>query len=196
MPEKTELQYATCSHIRADGRLCQASAPYETSVRDAKGAPRTILWQDAKGPGGTVIGVGQDMTSYHLLEQQLRQSQKMEAVGRLAGGIAHDFNNLLMIMRGYMELARDRVHEADPLHKQLESSMALAPAASRDPRHLHVRLHQRHPRRHRGKPGAAGKTLHQRRPRAKSPRSPRPPLNSPQWVAATRLRGEYLKLET
>lgn len=67
-----------------------------------------------------VQGIARDVTERKLLEAQLRQAQKMEAIGRLAGGVAHDFNNLLTAINGYSGLALQRIDSDHPLKGYLE----------------------------------------------------------------------------
>ncbi|WP_052657611.1 PAS domain S-box protein [Thalassospira sp. HJ] len=67
-----------------------------------------------------------DLTVEHALEQQLRRSQKMEAIGQLTGGVAHDFNNLLGIIVGNLDLARRKLEEDSPITKFVSKAMTAA----------------------------------------------------------------------
>jgi two-component system cell cycle sensor histidine kinase/response regulator CckA len=77
-----------------------------------------------------------DTSEQKRLQEQFHQSQKMEAIGRLAGGIAHDFNNLLTAIIGYNELVLGGLHERDPLRRNSEEVRKAAERAARLTRQL------------------------------------------------------------
>ena len=115
--------------------------PYSIEHRIVRG-DGTVRWvheqadvvRDAEGRAVRMIGTVQDITERRLLEEQLRQSQKMEAIGRLAGGIAHDLNNALTAIGGYAELALglfDNEHPARPDVQEIRRAAERAGSVTR-----------------------------------------------------------------
>jgi len=76
---------------------------------------------DQEGKDEVLEIIAEDVTERRILEDQFRQAQKMEAVGRLAGGVAHDFNNLLMVISGYTYVLLNQLGIADPRRQKAEA---------------------------------------------------------------------------
>jgi PAS domain S-box-containing protein len=98
---------------RADGSLITVIASI-TTVRDEKGRLQTMR------------GILRDVTATRQMERQLRQGQKMEAIGRLAGGVAHDFNNLLTAIIGYADLLSLSLPAETPMSQNAEEIKSIA----------------------------------------------------------------------
>jgi two-component system cell cycle sensor histidine kinase/response regulator CckA len=97
----------------------------EVDWKHKDGRPFTIrcdahVVRDREGNLEYLEGFIEDISERRAMEMQLRQGQKMEAIGRLAGGIAHDFNNLLGVIIGYSDLVSEQIGPDSPLHNPVE----------------------------------------------------------------------------
>lgn len=138
-PEDTERVMGTFYAVFEKGGGSKWKAGYRLRRKDGKYADaegRAHIIRAADGTPERVIGAISDRTQQQSLESQLRQSQKMEAIGRLAGGIAHDFNNILTVIRMSSEFLLADMPESDERHQDAQEIMKAADRASRLTRQL------------------------------------------------------------
>jgi two-component system cell cycle sensor histidine kinase/response regulator CckA len=127
--EQPEEHERLIAEFRRAGRM----DGFEVKWKRKGGSPITVrisgrAVSSADEPADVLEAIAEDVTERRVLEDQFRQAQKMEAVGRLAGGVAHDFNNLLMVISGYTEVILTNLEVDHPLH---EKGRAIQQAADR-----------------------------------------------------------------
>jgi two-component system, cell cycle sensor histidine kinase and response regulator CckA len=115
----------------------------QNRVVSKSGEQRLVEWygspvHNAQGEFEYFIGIGMDRTDIQVLEEQLKQAQKMEAIGRLAGGIAHDFNNILTTVQGHAEQLLARSENGDEVHDSSQRILDASRTAAEFTRQLLV----------------------------------------------------------
>ena len=134
------------SFVHPDDRLAVRAALERVTLKVGSAAPpefrfcrkdHTWVWLESVGNNllndvavGGIVVTSRDVTTRRGLEEQGRQSQKMEAVGRLAGGIAHDFNNLLMVIQGYAEIVRQEESVTPEIRKNVDTIVRASTSAA------------------------------------------------------------------
>ena len=104
---------------KAETKISQYD-PYESfAFMELKATPMNMPASDTRDEFIGVYAVARDVTERVTLEDQLRQAQKMDAIGTLAGGIAHDFNNILMGIQGYASLVKSEFEQGSNEYKRL-----------------------------------------------------------------------------
>jgi two-component system, cell cycle sensor histidine kinase and response regulator CckA len=98
-------------------------------TKDGREFPLSLHTSQVRDEQGNIIGlvgISEDISTLKNLEAQLLQSQKMEAIGRLAGGVAHDFNNMIAIILGYASLIEEELIDSDPLKQHVTAIISAA----------------------------------------------------------------------
>ncbi|MDP9204525.1 MAG: ATP-binding protein [Gemmatimonadota bacterium] len=138
-PEDSERVMGSFYSVFEKGGGSQWKTGYRLRRKDGKysnAEGRAFIIRGADGTATRVIGAISDLTKQQSLEGQLRQSQKMEAIGRFAGGIAHDFNNILTVIRMSSEFLLADIPESDERRRDAEEIMKASERASRLTRQL------------------------------------------------------------
>ncbi len=117
-PEYHERNGQAVAQLLATG----VAQPWEKEYlrKDGTRVPVLVGLALLEATEGTCISYIVDLSERHLLEDQLRQAQKMEAIGQIAGGVAHDFSNLLTVILGHANLMADQLTELDPIRGSAE----------------------------------------------------------------------------
>jgi two-component system cell cycle sensor histidine kinase/response regulator CckA len=118
-------------------------AQIESPILTKDGQKKSIEWHhtvlfDTSGNFSGTLSSGENVTERKHLEAQLRHSQKMDAIGKLAGGVAHDFNNILSVIMGYCSLMQMHVADDDPQRLHIDQVIAATERASKLTRSLLV----------------------------------------------------------
>ena len=145
-PETWAQHYGVFAANRSE-LLASSDNPLIRAMRGEHGPETEVFVRNGTVPGATVsmagtplgggngdalggVAVLRDITEQRELEAQLRQSQKMDAIGRLAGGVAHDFNNLLVVIQSYTALVRDALPIGDSMRDDLDEVLTASQRAA------------------------------------------------------------------
>jgi PAS domain S-box-containing protein len=128
----TEVDSVLMATGRWDGELMHSRRDGKWVTVDS----RHVLLRNDKGEVTGILEINRDVTASRAIEEQLRQTQKLESIGQLAAGVAHDFNNLLTVINGYANMLLVEPTLEESLHGEVEEIIAASDRAAEITRQL------------------------------------------------------------